>query len=295
MEIISGRLGVLIRMVLVSGLVIDIYGANKISLLLAKKHSKDLWVPECNTGSAFIGCQRLDGWALKRTWSPVTAIGYEIKVSRSDFLRDDKWTGYLGTCHQFYFVCPYGLIQQEELPDDVGLMWVTKKGGRLYTKRKAVRHNPDSDAFSRIMTYVLMSRTRIVSDMWETTGWKPSSMSREQRAKYFAQQLAMGKTGELMRQMVSTAVAAERDHLRKKEMEINLRVDRVERISRALSELGIDVDDHDVSYAIQSLVGDVENMARHARRLKNYLDSFLREKENFSALVSGREERVDAS
>lgn len=61
--------------------------------LLRKRHEKDLLVSECKTGSTWIsnGCRRLDAWVLKRTWSPVTMIGYEVKVSRSDFVNDMKW------------------------------------------------------------------------------------------------------------------------------------------------------------------------------------------------------------
>ncbi|WP_208112793.1 MmcB family DNA repair protein [Aureibacillus halotolerans] len=44
---------------------------------------------------------------------------YEIKVSRSDFLRDDKWPAYKNQCHRFFFVCPKDLIKPEELPDEV--------------------------------------------------------------------------------------------------------------------------------------------------------------------------------
>jgi len=29
--------------------------------------------------------------------------GYDIKISRSDFLGDEKWTGYLPLCNLLYF------------------------------------------------------------------------------------------------------------------------------------------------------------------------------------------------
>ena len=56
--------------------------------------------------------------------------GYEIKVSRSDFVNDTKWQDYLPYCHQFYFVCPPDLIQPDELPKEIGLMYA--EIGRLY-------------------------------------------------------------------------------------------------------------------------------------------------------------------
>jgi len=54
--------------------------------------------------------------------------GYEFKVSRSDFLneiRTEKWRSYLEYCHTFSFVCPRGLIQKEEIPPKIGLLWIT--------------------------------------------------------------------------------------------------------------------------------------------------------------------------
>jgi hypothetical protein len=149
---------------------------------LALRHAKDVLVAECNMGSAHHSCRRLDAWALLKSWSPWTTIAYECKVNRQDFLRDRKWTDYLPVCHEFYFVCPAKLIQPEELPEGVGLLW-KQAGLRLITKRKAVRHEPDAAALGRLMSYVLMSRTRIVADMWEAT--KP-----ETRADYWRRWLA---------------------------------------------------------------------------------------------------------
>lgn len=127
--------------------------------LLGDRHAEDVFVPECNTGSATKGCKRMDAWVMKKTWSPMTTIGYEIKVSRGDFVRDEKWMHYLPFCHQLYFVCPSGLIQKEEVPDGVGLMWQAKTGTKLFIKRKAPRREPDQ--LHMIMSYVLMSRARI--------------------------------------------------------------------------------------------------------------------------------------
>jgi len=58
-----------------------------------------------------------------------TTKGYEIKVSRSDFLGDDKWDNYLKYCNYFYFVAPKGLIGKHELPDGVGLIEVFWREG----------------------------------------------------------------------------------------------------------------------------------------------------------------------
>ncbi len=134
---------------------------------LAAKHADAVFVEECAMGSRQNGCRRLDAWVLLKTWSPFTTIGYEVKNSRGDFLQDRKWQEYLIACHEFNFVCPAKLIAPEELPAEVGLLW-TAGESRLITKRRAVRREPDPVTVCRLMTYVLMARSTIVADMWET-------------------------------------------------------------------------------------------------------------------------------
>ena len=50
--------------------------------------------------------------------------GFEIKVSRSDFLRDEKWHEYAEFCSSLSIVCPEGLIRKEEVPAPFGLLYV---------------------------------------------------------------------------------------------------------------------------------------------------------------------------
>jgi hypothetical protein len=136
---------------------------------LAARHADAVFVPECKLGSSWgsmTGGMRLDAWVLLKTWSPFTAIGYEIKVARSDFVRDEKWVAYRDVCHEFYFVTPRGLIEPSELPSTVGLMW-SAGSSRLQVKRKAVRQEPESVTLIALMTYVLMSRVRVVGNMHE--------------------------------------------------------------------------------------------------------------------------------
>jgi hypothetical protein len=62
---------------------------------------------------------------------------YDVKVSRSDFLRDvngNKWRQYLRVCHRFYFALPSGIVKTAEIPEEAGLIvkgehgWRTVKG-----------------------------------------------------------------------------------------------------------------------------------------------------------------------
>jgi hypothetical protein len=98
----------------------------------------------------------MDALAIRRSWKKPCFTGYEIKVDRSDFLRDQKWPGYLKFCHEFYFVCPVSLIQPEELPNEVGLIYYNPEKDCISTKRKAL-YRP-IEIPSDLLMYLVMSR-----------------------------------------------------------------------------------------------------------------------------------------
>lgn len=144
--------------------------ANDILDLLHKKHSVERFVSvdECKTGSTWFSptCPRLDMWVMARSYANPRFIGYEIKVNRQDFLRDVKWSDYLPYCREFYFVAPAGIIDPTEVPEQAGLLVASKNVKRLMTKKKApVR---DVEIPLSIFLYILMSRTRVVGDMFQT-------------------------------------------------------------------------------------------------------------------------------
>lgn len=135
--------------------------ANDILSLLATRHSKDVWIPECKDGPTWgTKMVRLDGWAMKKSWSNFCTWGYEIKVSRQDFLKDTKWQAYLGLCNSFYFVCPPKIIDPSELPPEAGLIWTSANSKMLYTKKKAPHRQIDLPI--ELFIYILMCRTKIV-------------------------------------------------------------------------------------------------------------------------------------
>lgn len=135
--------------------------------LLKHKHSNDVFIPECKNGETW-GVRdllKMDAWVLRRSYSPLTTIGYEIKCHRQNFEQDQKWTKYLDLCHEFYFVCPGGLIRATDLPSRVGIIWASK--AQLHTKRKAERVEPDLEKLNRLLIYVVMARSKIVDSMYE--------------------------------------------------------------------------------------------------------------------------------
>lgn len=110
---------------------------------LEKRHTggklKDAFFTEVKNGSSWYtdNLLKLDAVAFKKSWKNPCITGYEVKVDRQDFLRDDKWAGYLKYCHRFYFACPAGLIAPEELPDEVGLIYYNPEKDCIRTKRRA--------------------------------------------------------------------------------------------------------------------------------------------------------------
>lgn len=145
-----------------------IWTAEGLIKLLRTRHSEDVFLAECKDGpSAGMSHYRLDGWAMQKSWSRPTTFGYECKVTRADFLRDDKWQHYLTLCSDFYFVCPWGMIQPAEVGDGAGLLWASKEGERLWEKKKAPRRQVEIP--ETLWRYIVM---RLDNPRWETTAEK---------------------------------------------------------------------------------------------------------------------------
>lgn len=214
-------------------------------------------------GSAHRGCRRLDAWAMRKSWSPWTTIGYEIKVDRGDFLRDDKWHEYRDVCHEMYFVCPWKLIQVEELPAEVGLLWVNK-GGKAVTKRKAVRRDPDSDKLLQLMSYVLMSRSRIVADMWEANGRGP--LSADDWRAWLEGRAEHHQIGHLVRKAIRKQVG----EVEERALEVDCENKRLKKLEDKLRSIGLDPDECS-SWNIESKIDELRgavprNLTRDMRR-----------------------------
>lgn len=123
--------------------------------LLKSKHHHDIFVSECKDGPTHYGRHsRLDAWVMKKSWINPLYIGYEIKINRSDFINDDKWHNYLPMCNELYFVSPSNIIKPEEIPEQTGLLWVSKTSARLYKKKKAPHREIEPPWL--VMAYVLM-------------------------------------------------------------------------------------------------------------------------------------------
>jgi len=132
--------------------------------LLLTKHSKDLCIPECKTGSTMHhkNVRHMDLWVMAKSWARPYTIAYEIKCNRQDFLRDEKWQEYLQYCNYLYFVCPIGAIDPSEVSEEAGLLIGSKNLRRLHIKKKAPYREvtiPES-----LWRYILMWRAQIIRE-----------------------------------------------------------------------------------------------------------------------------------
>lgn len=135
-------------------------GAPRVLAAIQRAHASDLVVAECKDGPTQGGLRILDAFVLRKSWTQLSTLGYEIKVSRSDFLRDTKWTTYRPLVHELYMVCPWKMIDKAEIPVGVGLKYVTNTG-RLITKVKSLVEIPEPRDHMRLLYYILMWRATI--------------------------------------------------------------------------------------------------------------------------------------
>ena len=82
----------------------------------------------------------MDAWAMNCYPSrDFRSIAFEVKVSRSDFLKELKDPGKRAAAYkvsnQIFFVAPSGLLKVAEIPEDSGL--IVAKNGRLRQLKRA--------------------------------------------------------------------------------------------------------------------------------------------------------------
>jgi len=204
--------------------------------LLEQRHANDVFVPECKDGpSENTSHLRLDAWVMKRSWAKPCVWGYEIKVSRSDFLGDDKWHGYLPLCNEFYFVAPSGVIKPGELPEEAGLLLVTSTARRLWTKKKAPYRDIEID--TNIFRYVLISRAVITSDSVYTEEQSGVDYWR----RWLAQSAQKREIGWRVSRALSERYHREVTEVQARQRYLEKKLGRLEGVERLLRRLKISV------------------------------------------------------
>lgn len=126
----------------------------RIKVLIANRHTGDSRMRDWTvffelrdgTGTGASG-QSMDAFAM-HTWPSkgYRRIGYEIKASRSDFIREmkapEKRAWGVSITHEFWFVAPAKVIEPTEVPEDCGLLVITANGDRLRTAKVAPYRKP---------------------------------------------------------------------------------------------------------------------------------------------------------
>lgn len=203
---------------------------------LAVRHADDVFVPECKDGATQTRShKRLDAWVLRKTWSPITTIGYEVKVSRSDWRRDEKIDTYAGLCHLLFVVAPKGVVEVAELPLGVGLLEPVGDGSRLVTRRKPTRREVDIP--THLLLYVLMCRVDIKS---EQPTWDYRSDRREWRVKELREWLEKKDERRAMSYAISEKIRAQFDKQEAEISRLTRRMEELEQVERRIVELGFD-------------------------------------------------------
>ena len=247
--------------------------ASHILGLLGKKHAKDVFVPECKVGATHANnnsVQRLDAWAMKRSWSKPFSFGYEIKISRSDFTRDDKWHGYLDYCTHFSFAVAPGVCEAPELPDGVGLFVMSKSGASMRTIRKpAYRQVQIPEDFYR---YVMMCRVAITRDQMDQH--RPT---REEVMAEWRSWLQGREEGRELGQAVARHISEDRQHAERILARAQEEAAKYEKIKAMLKDAGISTG-FDLERRVKDLIDGAipRSIQRSLMRLQDEIDGVLK-------------------
>lgn len=202
--------------------------------ILAVKHSKDVFVPECKTGaSQAMAHRRLDAWVMPRSWAHPAITGYEIKVSRRDFMQDLKLTDYLQYCNYLYIVAPKDVLDPRELPEGVGYMQVT--ANRALTKVKAAYRDvkiPES-----IFRYVLMCRTRVCREYGDTEAH--SGANRRFWSEWLKEKKVDADLGWRVSKALHTTIEDEIRKLQRKNAQLEHENDELKPLKEVIEKLGL--------------------------------------------------------
>ena len=219
--------------------------AKDILELLEARHSSDIGVAECKTGPTHgANHRRMDFWAMPRSWAHPSVSGYEIKVSRSDFLKDDKWPAYLPYCNLFYFVCPWKLIAVEEVPEQAGLLWASKTGTRLFTKLKAPHR--DVQVPESLFRYILMARSKITSPL------SPDHCAEDMWREWLRKKESKAKLGYRVRMRLNKLTQEKIDETESRMLILERRLENFKGMAEICSQLEIDPDSYGVLSAFEN-------------------------------------------
>lgn len=250
--------------------------------MLANKHRDDVFVSECKDGPSSGGYARMDAWVLRRSYTRPLISAYEVKVTRSDFLNDDKWPAYLDCCNALTFVCPWKMIDVTEVPENCGLMWCQGgQGGRVITKKKAPYREIEPPV--GVLLYILMSRAKIVSPY---DNERPTT--REAWEAWLRDRSDRRDLGRSVSKKLHKAVKEANDRADAAEGKVADAESKVSGVADAIAVLErMGIDPNDSSYWIEQRCKRVKKLI--SAEFKQSLDSALRSLEVFKRVVEAQE------
>jgi len=241
--------------------------------LIEHRHVSDVFVRECNDGpSQFTSHSRMDAWAMARSWTKPLTYAYEIKMSRSDFLKDEKWMRYLDYCNLFSFVSPSHVIRAEEVPETAGLLWCSKNGTRLYTKKKAPFREVEIP--ETLWRYILMARTLVTQEHFgaETAFdfWR----------RWLQQKADRREIGHRVSRSLGKLVRTKIDEVKVKQRVLEARIEECQEVEALLKDMGMGVGYYwDLKQRFEQRIkmlreGMPEDLNQALRTLRTSLDAF---------------------
>lgn len=102
--------------------------------------------------------------------------GFEIKVSREDFIRDKKWQMYSTFCSSVCIACPKDMIRKDEVASPFGLVWVTEDGQYEYAKMP--KNIQSREALAWTFTYLSVLEKEIARLVPENFGLRNALQAR---------------------------------------------------------------------------------------------------------------------
>lgn len=190
----------------------QIMNASDITKSICKyRHKEEFTITNLKCGSTWFTTELaiMDLCAIKKSYSKPCITGYEVKVSRNDFLRDEKWPNYLQYCHRFSFACPKGIITKDDIRaignKSVGLVTINEHG-MPYTAVKPVYRPIELDA--EFMLAIIINR--MDSDRIPFYSSKAEYMKDWYKNKISDSELGRHYTRTIAKRMVKQAYELER-------------------------------------------------------------------------------------
>lgn len=173
-----------------------------------------VWCREAGIGRTGL---QVDLFAIKPSWHPMPTV-FEVKSSRSDFKRDEKWQEYLPYCQRMYFAAPAGILSAAEIPSPAGLVECYRDGTLRITKPARVRTIRAKDLqlmLNRLLFRYMFPRGGKIALPHE---WDPDAEARMSRAARHAAeqganggQFAAGTVGDLAAKERARQIVASMD------------------------------------------------------------------------------------